>query len=223
MLWFLLACVETQSETPDELLRAGTLDQAAAAWVRQGGQPVDTSQPAAQALAMLARREPKVLFSMIAEYSAAGALLDLAPLIGLQTLDVSFERWEPLLQCISGALTTPWRVVVARSATPADGDPTTLLAVEDDPPYRNGRIVGSVSNPPPAAPPGPDDPGAALRAGALGAALDANPPARRVTLLASGRSATLAIHTERRDGLWWAISANEAASAATVIAHCTGG
>lgn len=218
MWWLYFAC----ASTPDELLHAGQLDSAAAAWAKQGGEPVDTLQPAVQALAVLAKRTPTLPFSLLAEMSAASAALDRAPMIGLESLDVSFPRWEPLLGCVAGLLTTPWRLVVARSNTPADGDSISLTDLSVDPPYRKGRIVGTVANPPLAAPPGPDHSSAiaVAEAARLGAKVDGNPPVRRVTLLAVGGSARLAIHTERRNGEWWAISANEAQSAATVIAQC---
>ena len=219
MFWALLGC----AQSPDELLRAGKLDEAASAWVAAGGERIDTQQPASQALAGLARHDPAVTFSLLAEMAAASSALDKAPMIKLESLDVSFPSWEPLLTCAATALTPPWRIVVARSEVPADGDAGVLKTIDSDPPYAKGRIVGTVANPPLSAPPSQPDSTAIVRAAALGSKLDANPPVRRVSLLAQGGTAILAIHTEHRDGVWWAISANEAQSGAALIRTCTGG
>ncbi len=202
-MWWFLAC--SPSPDADALLRAGKVDEALVA----AGSSATSRMPSVDALSRRARGEPWITVPVILDFAAADALLSAAPTRGLQSLDVTFDRWQAMGACTAARLITPWRVAVGRSAVPADPDPYQPQGPFAGVPYEGGRIVGAATLP--------------AELDALFAQLDARPPARRVTVVLADERGRLAVHLEHRDAAWWAVSANDAVTGAAWIAACGAG
>lgn len=214
MFWFLACHHEPVNE--EALLRAGKLSEALAAYEARGGRLVPAEHPTAQTLASRAEREPWITVPVLVDLTEAAALLDATPQTRLQDIQVSFERWLPMATCTTAELQVPWRIAVGRSTVAADPDPLEHGKPFRNIPYSRGRVVGTAS----ALRPEFEAVGRA-EASALFASMDKNPPARRVTLVLSEGRDTFALNLERRDGVWWSVSATDAAAAAVWATRCT--
>ncbi|MDP2311094.1 MAG: hypothetical protein Q8P18_34055 [Pseudomonadota bacterium] len=203
ILLLVLACKSPPD--PDARLRAGDLEGAAVAWEALHGSPLDVAHPAAVSLAARAPRDPSITAALLVDTLEAVRLLEQAPVKRTEELDLTFDRFTDLGAALDALAEGPAMVAVGRSETFADRDPYTTDAPL---PWKGGRLVGFALTPsiPPA---GPFE--------ALGAALDANPPAKLVTVGVSDVSGILYLNVERRDGTWWAISASNGRAGARLV------
>lgn len=206
---------------PDARLRAGDLDGAAAAWQALHSSPLDVGHPAAVSLAARAPRDPAITVAVLVDTLDAVRLLEQAPHKRTEALDLTFDRMADLGAALDALAEGPAILVVGRSENPADRDPYTTDAAL---PWKGGRLVGFArgASAPRSAPRSalPSALPSAPRSGpleALGATVDANPPAKLVTLGAADESGALYLHVERRDGIWQVISASEAHAGARLV------
>lgn len=207
-MWLLAlacACSCAGSPDPEALLRARDLAGASAAWERLHGAPLDIAHPVAEILADRAVRDPAITVAALVETMAAVRLLEGGRRVHTQSVDRPFDRAADLLTAASALAEGPALVAVGRSAGPGDPDPAYASAPL---PYDGGRVVGAART-------DPGGPGGDLAE--LGGRLDANPPARLVTLALRDATGSVWLYTERKDGAWWVLSASDARGAARIL------
>jgi hypothetical protein len=196
----LLACAPPD---PDALLRRGDLAGAAAAWRARSGHDADVDHPVADILARRAATDPEITMASVLAEVAAARLLELAPRLGNRALDVG--EIASLAALLGGCRPSgAWLVSVGRSEVPADRDPLAGGAL----PFAQGRIVGHAAD--------------VTAARALGARLDADPPARRTLVASQDRRGQAILSLEHRDGAWWGVSSPDPESAVGWMRSCGG-
>lgn len=213
MLLALFACASGPPPQPDvdALLRAHDLVAAAQAFEAEYGKPLDLSHPAADALVRRMATEPGITAEQIAETMRAVRLVESAPDTRTQELDIPFDHLLDYASCTASLLSASaaknsdrsdtWLVAVGRSELPVDADPF----IGGPTPFHGGRVVGWAGDLPTLA--------------ALFAAIDKDPPPRKVTLSMHGAS-DLHVFLTHRNGAWWSVSASDAAAGAHWITTC---
>ncbi len=212
MLALFFACTPPD---PDAMLREGRVDEAIAAFATTSGRSIPSGHPTAQALARRAQSESWITVVELVRWTEAAALLEGVPGTRTHPLDLSFEAWAPLATCSAGRLQAPWRVAVGRSQGPDDPDPNEAGRPFEGVAYAKGRVVGSAM----VLAPAESIAGAAALADLFGN-LDRDPPAHLVTIVFADAGGSLAVNLTRRDGVWWTLSANDAAAGAAWIVAC---
>ncbi|MFZ5475525.1 MAG: hypothetical protein ACOZNI_02015 [Myxococcota bacterium] len=190
-MWCLLLLLACTRPDPDARLRAHDLDGAAAAWEKRHGTRLDVDHPVADVLATRAARDPSITAATVADTMEAVRALEASPRLGARDADVPFERWEDLLVAAGKLGEPPLIVAVGRSEGVHDKDPWTAGG---DLPFRDGRVVGWARR---AAGEGTE----ALAA--LGRRLDANPPAKLVTVALRDARGAVAFYARKEADGWW--------------------
>lgn len=182
---------------PDALLHAAKVREAAAAFHQQTGRTLDFGHPAADGLARMAARDPSITFAEIERRMRPVLLLDQTPLRGTHTLDLTFPSLAPVLAAAFDLGAT--LVAVGRSVTPNERAAQDGGAL----PWVDGRLVG----------------GAETRedALALGAAVDADPPTRLVTVGMDDGSVQVFFALQHRPDGWHGVNSLTPDQAATWI------
>ncbi|MDP2314713.1 MAG: hypothetical protein Q8P41_17550 [Pseudomonadota bacterium] len=209
ILLLLAACTGRGAPDPDAKLRGGDLDGAAAAWQAAHGEPLDLDHPAAQALALRAPRDPSITTASLADTVAVARFLEQAPIVRTQSLDLSFARMADLGAALDALAVPPALFAIGRSESLGDRDPYLPGAAL---PWKGGRIVGWArlpGEPATAGTPGPLE--------AFGATLDANAPAKLVTIGVSDASGDVYLNVERREDAWWVVAASNADAGARLV------
>lgn len=193
-----LACSAPSAPDPDARLRAGDLQGTAAAWEAVHGAPLDVVHPAAEALAARAPRDPSITAAVLVESLDALRLLEDAPVKRTEVLDLTFDRLADLGAALQALGEGPTMFAVGRSESPMDRDPYTTDA---ELPWKGGRLVGYAYTVPG---------GASGTFAALGAKVDANPPAKLVTIAARDATGSVFLNVQRQGDIWSVISASNA-------------
>jgi hypothetical protein len=202
-MWWLLACTGALGTVdPDDLLRAGEGERAVAAWVASGGAEIDLANPLAQVMLTRAPTEPTITLESIAEAIEAAELLDARPRLGLRSLDRPITSMRALLAGAERVLRGPVYVAVGRSLSRGDRDAHLSGAAL---PWQGGRIVGWARST-----------GQGSLA-ALGARIDANPPARLITVGLRGAQRDFWIFVERTPDGWLAKTTSDPDAAGPVL------
>jgi hypothetical protein len=187
--WLLLAAC--RSADPDALLHQGDLPGAAAA------SGLDLDHPVAEVLAFRARRDPTVTVAAIADAVEAVRVLEGAPAVRTQPLDLSFASLEGFGAALDALREGPAILVIGRADGRGDGDPYT-----DGPlPWRGGRVIGW----------------ARADLAALGRSVDADPPPRLVVLAAQDDTGSVYLNVERRGDAWWVLAVSDPHLAARLV------
>jgi hypothetical protein len=203
-MWWILACSGLGGPTPDpgELLRQGRTDEAVAAYQAAGGTPFAVGHPLAQVLFQRARTDPSVTLGTIAEGVEAASLLDARPRLGLRDLDRPFVSMRALLAGAQAALGPSSYVAVGRSLSRGDKDAHLNGAAL---PWQGGRIVGWAR-------------GAVAGSFAeLGARIDADPPARLVSIGLRTPARDFWIFVEKNPDGWIAKTSSDPQVAGPVL------
>ena len=190
-MWTFLALAACRPADPDALLHAGDLPGAGAA------ARVDVAHPVGDLLAFRARTDPSVTIEGIADAVDAVRLLEGAPVVRTQPLDLSFARMEDLGAALEALAEGPSILAVGRADGRGDGDPYTGGPI----PWRGGRVVGWARH----------------DLAALGKQVDADPPPRLVTVAARDATGSVFLGVERREGAWWILSVADPEAAARVV------
>lgn len=182
---------------PDVLLHAAKVREAAAAFEEQTGRTLDFGHPAADGLARMAARDPSITCAEIERRMRPVLLLDQTPLRGTRTLDLTFPALAPVLAAafdLGAKLVAVGRSVITNERAAQDGGAL---------PWADGRVVG-----------GADTREDAL---ALGAALDADPPTRLVTVGMDDGAGQVFFALHRRPDGWHGVNSLTPDQAATWI------
>jgi hypothetical protein len=203
-MWWILACSGLSGPDPDpgELLRQGRADEAVAAYQAAGGTPFAVGHPLAQVLFQRARTDPSVTLGAIADGVEAASLLDARPRLGLRDLDRPFVSMRALLAGAQTALGTSSYVAVGRSLSRGDKDAHLNGAAL---PWQGGRIVGWARG---------EVEGSF---GELGARIDADPPARLITVGLRTATHDFWIFVEKNPDGWIAKTSSDPQAAGPVL------
>ncbi len=206
MMWWLLACAPAPD--PEALLRAGDPRAAAAAATEMGTPSFDPEHPLVPVIMRRVGAEAHLTMGFVSEAVAAARLLDARPKLGRRAVDRPFEDMATLMAGAERVLTPPAIAAVGRSRSRGDADayqPGASL------PWEGGRMVGWARL--------DTAPGAATGTlVALGRTVDADPPAKLVTLGFEDDRGPLWIFVERDANLgWMAIAASDPERAAAVL------
>jgi hypothetical protein len=180
------------------MLRAQDPAGASRAWEALHGAPLDLDHPAAQVLVARARTDPSVTAATIAETMPAIRLLDGFKRTRNKMIDRPFDTAEILLAGIEAVAEPPLLVAVGRSEIVGEPDP---LVPGGALPWNGGRLVGWADH----------------DLAALGASLDANPPARLVTIAARDATGSLYLYAEHTEAGWVVHTASEQAAGIHVM------
>ena len=215
-MWWLLACAAPE---PDALLRAGDVAGAAAAWETTHPARVDLDHEVAQ---ILARREADATVPRVGEAVEAARLIESGPVRSRLDLNVPVGSIAGVVAGARAAARSVLVLAVGRSDARGDvdvlqrGSPLPWIgASEPGMATARGRIVGWTRYAKTSGEGTATDAWTSRRgAQDLGAWLDANPPARLVTLAFEDATGTAWIWAERRAGEGWILIATSSLGAA---------
>jgi hypothetical protein len=215
-MWWLFACA---APDPDALLRAGDIDAAAAAWNGAHVAQVDLDHEVAN---LLARREPDVTVPRVAEAVDVVRLVEAGPVRSRLELNSPVASIAGVLAGARAAARLPLVVAVGRSDARADVDVLQrgaalpwLGSSEPGMATARGRLVGWTRYAAPSGAGTATDVWTSRRGTQdLGAWLDANPPARLVTLAFEDATGAAWIWAERHAGEGWTLIATSSYGAA---------
>jgi hypothetical protein len=203
LLWA-LACSRPDA---DALFRAHDYVAAEAAWEAEHGEAIHLSETISDVILL---RDPRTTVAEAAPLVRAWRLLEDAPVRSRMELEEPFETFRGLIDGARRAAAPPLELVVGRSEARSDGDPylsgTPL-------PFAGGRIHGmqtwhTAPVPSAGAPASGDD---------LPARIDANPPARLLTIALRDTSGTLYLWAEHTPDGWMLKAASSFPAADRVL------
>ncbi len=218
-MWWLLACA---APDPDALLRAGDVAGAAAAWNATHDVPVDLDHEVAS---ILARREPDASVARVAEAVEAVRLVEAGPVRSRLELNTPVGSFTTVVAGARAVARLPLVVAVGRSD--ARGDVDVLQRGSAIPWFGSseagmaaarGRLVGWTRYVT-ADGVGTTTDGWTSRRGTLDLAawLDANPPARLVTLALEDATGSVWIWAERGAEGWTLLATSSLGAADRIL------
>lgn len=191
------ALVGCEPRDPDALLRNGDLAGAAEAAAARGA-PLDVDHPIAEILALRARTDATITAGTLAEAVAAARLLEQGPILRTAPLDLSFARLGDLGAVLAALAEGTPMFAVGRSEARSDKDPYLLGGAL---PWKGGRLVAWGS----------------AELAAVGAKVDADPPAKLVTVGVADATGALWLGLERREGAWWVVHTSDREAGARLV------
>jgi hypothetical protein len=203
----LLSALACSRPDADALFRAHDYAAAEAAWEAEHGEAIHLSETISDVILL---RDPRATVTEAAPLVRAWRLLEDAPVRSRMELEEPFETFGGLIDGARRAAAHPLELVVGRSEARSDGDP---YLAGSPLPFAGGRIHG-LQTWHTAPVPGNDT---NARRDDLPARIDANPPARLLTVALRDASGALYLWAEHTPDGWMLKAASSFAAADRVL------